>query len=117
MTLTNEKLPFSFQLDTKGIKTESQVISVEPPGVKSDRFENLFSGIRNILNLKNDQYRIDPIDQLTIDDLLCQIKIKAVRAQLTSREEKREDELMDIIVYCLLTLDKQQRQNLPKVSA
>ena len=111
-----QKLPLGFQRDIKAaLDATTGVCSCDPVQpvelMKSDRFENLFSGIKNILNLKNDQYLIDPIDVLSIDDLLCQIKIKAVRAQLTSREEKREDELMDIIVYCLLTLDKQQRMN------
>jgi hypothetical protein len=76
--------------------------------LKSDAFEPIFDTLREILNNKNSQYTQDPIGVLSIDDLLCQIKIKAVRAQLAATEEKRIDELQDIIVYCMLTLDKIQ---------
>lgn len=73
---------------------------------KSDQYEPLFEQIKSVLNSKNDQYLVDPISVLTIDDLLCQIKIKAVRAQLTCDPIKLEDELQDIVVYGLLTLHK-----------
>lgn len=73
---------------------------------KSDSFEPLFDAIKNVLNNKNNQYSIDPISILSLDDLLTQIKIKAVRAELAITSEKRTDELMDIIVYALLTLNK-----------
>ena len=43
---------------------------------------------------------------LSVDDLLTQIKIKAIRAKLTLEDEKRMDELLDIAVYSILTLEK-----------
>jgi len=73
---------------------------------KSDSFKSLFDTIKEVLDAKNGQYSIDPISVLSTDDLLCQIKIKAVRAQLVNMKDKRIDELTDIIVYSLLTWKK-----------
>lgn len=79
--------------------------------LKSLRFESIIDSIKSILDGKHNQYRSDPINVLSTDDLLCQIKIKAVRAQLAIRPEKMEDELLDIIVYSMLTLKKVYADN------
>lgn len=77
---------------------------------KSDRYVDILKAVTDILNSKDTQYHTDPIGVLSVDDLLCQIKIKAIRAQLTSPGNftKLEDELLDIIVYSILTLKKVQ---------
>ncbi|MFA5248424.1 MAG: hypothetical protein WC877_00960 [Dehalococcoidales bacterium] len=87
---------------------------------KSKKFTMLFNKISGILNSKDLQYREDPIFVLSTIDLLTQIKIKAVRAELTiypDKAEKLEDELLDIIVYSMLTLDKiyTERKEIPEL--
>lgn len=89
--------------ESKESETQSVKVTNSP---KSERFNYIIESIQKILNQKNTQYKTDPIQILSTDDLLCQIKIKAVRAQLTSDSDKLEDELLDIIVYSMLTLDK-----------
>lgn len=76
--------------------------------LKSDAYTDIFDSVINTLNSKDTQYTDDPIEVLSVEDLLCQIKIKAVRAQLTSpvNVAKLEDELLDIITYSMLTLKK-----------
>ena len=91
---------------TYTITTNSPVTSP-----KSDRFEPIFDEIRSIINAKSTQYATDPITVLSLADLLTQIKIKAIRAQLTCDTTKLSDELLDIIVYCMLTLDKTFKYN------
>ena len=78
------------------------------PTKKSDGYRDIFEQIENIINSKNTQYTIDPIEILSINDLLTQIKIKAIRAQLTNEQNKTKllDELIDVIVYCMLTMKK-----------
>ena len=78
------------------------------PTKKSDDYRDIFEQIENIINSKNTQYTIDPIEILSINDLLTQIKIKAIRAQLTNEQNKTKllDELIDVIVYCMLTMKK-----------
>lgn len=73
-------------------------------------FEPIIKTVTDTINTKPTQYHINPISILTIDDLLCQIKIKAVRAQCTSRDniDKQLDELLDIIVYSMLAWKKIQ---------
>jgi hypothetical protein len=75
--------------------------------LKSDRayIAEILDKIKYIINTKNNKYTIDPITILTTEDLLTQIKIKAVRAQLCKKDEVY-DELYDIIVYSILTLSK-----------
>ena len=58
------------------------------PIKKSDGYRDIFEQIENIINSKNTQYTIDPIEILSINDLLTQIKIKAIRAQLTKLQNK-----------------------------
>ena len=88
----NVKIPNSYEQDTK----------------KSNQFTDIFNQIKSIINSKNTQYTTDPIDLLAIEDLLTQIKIKAIRAQLTNEENKTKllDELIDVIVYSMLTMKK-----------
>jgi hypothetical protein len=76
--------------------------------LKSDAYTDIFDSVINTLNSKDTQYTVDPIEVLSVVDLLTQIKIKAVRAQLTSpgKVAKLEDELLDIITYSVLTLKK-----------
>lgn len=75
------------------------------PMKKSDTSKAL-DRVINTLDSKCNQYRKDPIDVLSIDELLTQLKIKVIRAQLTSDNLKQEDELLDVAVYAILTLDK-----------
>lgn len=101
--------PDEFKLKVSHPVTKIKSDTVE--NQKSDKYESIFDSIKNVLNKKNSQYSTDPISVLSIDDLLCQIKIKAVRAQLANFKEKREDELLDIIVYSILTLKKVEENN------
>lgn len=74
--------------------------------LKSDTFEPIFDKVKNIINLKDSQYSSDPIKVLSVTELLYQIRIKAVRADLATTLDKFEDEMLDIITYALLTLNK-----------
>lgn len=96
----------SYTGQTKEMNDISSDVTCINSTIKSNKFCTLFEKIRSVLNGKDGEYRTDPIDVLSTDDLLCQIKIKAVRAQLALKNEKLEDELLDIIVYSMLTLDK-----------
>jgi hypothetical protein len=73
---------------------------------KSDSYQGIIDEIKATIDGKNSEYKADPITVLSVDDLLCQIKIKGVRAQLAVTSEKQKDELLDIIVYSLLTMRK-----------
>lgn len=81
----------------KEIRTKSSL--------KSSSLTSLKRVIETI-DKKDKQYKRDPIDVLSVDDLTTQIKIKAIRACLTSDNIKKEDELLDIAVYSILTLEK-----------
>ncbi len=99
----NLKLPLNFWNETFENPREDEIITK-----KSDGYRGIFEQIENIINSKNTQYTTDPIEILSISDLLTQIKIKAIRAQLTNDENKTKllDELIDVIVYCMLTMKK-----------
>jgi hypothetical protein len=60
----------------------------------------------DIIDSKKDQYDGDPIAVLSLDNLLNQIEIKAVRARMSKTNEKRIDELLDNAVYSILTIEK-----------
>jgi uncharacterized protein involved in tolerance to divalent cations len=107
----NLKLSLYFWNETFENPREDEIIIK-----KSDGYREIFEQIENIINSKNTQYTTDPIDILSISDLLTQIKIKAIRAQLTNDENKTKllDELIDVIVYCMLTM-KKVNNNIEKV--
>ncbi|MFA5760381.1 MAG: hypothetical protein WC877_01310 [Dehalococcoidales bacterium] len=84
---------------------ESKPVSRNSLLLKSDNMKSL-ERVIDTINRKDKQYFKDPIQVLSTDDLLTQIKIKAIRAKLTFDDEKRMDELLDIAVYSILTLEK-----------
>jgi hypothetical protein len=87
-------------------QTTSDYFQNEKRPKKSDSYNDFINEIKAVIDGKNSEYKSDPIGVLSVDDLLCQIKIKGVRAQLAITREKRKDELLDIIVYSLLTMRK-----------
>jgi len=87
---------------------KSQDIPKEVPRnfpLKSDNMKSL-ERVIDTINRKDKQYFKDPIQVLSIDDLLTQVKIKVIRAKLTLDDEKRKDEILDGAVYLILTLEK-----------
>jgi len=95
--------------------------SSTPVGVKCggidksscEPYKSILEKIRQIIDLKNKQYTEDPIETLSLDDLLTQIKIKAVRAQLTNQNdiEKLLDEMFDTAIYDILAIAKVIKSN------
>lgn len=79
--------------------------------MKSDSFEYIFQTIKDTINVKNDQYRSNPIDIIPLDDLFAQLNIKVIRARESLTEERCIDELTDVITYAMLIWDKMQRES------
>ena len=84
---------------------ESKPVSRNSLLLKSDNMKSL-ERVIDTINRKDKQYFKDPIQVLSIDDLLTQVKIKVIRAKLTLDDEKRKDEILDGAVYLILTLEK-----------
>ena len=88
-------------------KTEDQPpdFMVNPPS-QNERVLAEIRGIEALFQQKNDQYLESPVEILPVESWLHQIRIKAERALQAIDHEKREEELKDCAVYCLLTLAK-----------
>jgi len=72
---------------------------------KHERMESIKLLLETI-DKKNDEYTVDPISVITIDDIITQIIIKAIRARYSKTTEKRLDELNDIAAYSVLGREK-----------
>lgn len=67
--------------------------------------------ISNTLSGKGGEYKESVISVLPRGDWLSQIVIKANRAQRAVSDEKLKDELLDTACYCILLLDKIERES------
>lgn len=82
----------------------------------TDSIKVIIERITNTLTGKGGEYKESVISVLPRSDWLSQIVIKANRAQRAVSDEKLKDELLDTACYCILLLDKLERET-PKVSS
>ncbi len=88
------------------IKVRAFFMNEQPESMKKSDTSEAMKRVVDTLDSKCNQYRRDPIDVISTNELITQLKIKVIRAQLTSDKAKQEDELLDVAVYAILTLDK-----------
>ena len=81
----------------------------------TDGIKAIIDRISNTLTNKGGEYKESVISVLPRGDWLSQIVIKANRAQRANSDEKLKDELLDTACYCILLLDKLERET-PKIS-
>lgn len=84
------------------------------PGVPG--LQVIIDRISKTLLGKGGEYKESVISVLPRNDWLSQIVIKANRAQRAVSDEKLKDELLDTACYCILLLDKIEREH-PKTQS
>lgn len=57
-------------------------------------------------NSKGKQYKREPVEYMEIDECIVQVKIKAIRAKEAISTEKQIDELKDVAVYAIKTMQR-----------
>lgn len=72
--------------------------------------QEIIDRISKTLIGKGGEYRESVISVLPRADWLSQIVIKANRAQRAVSDEKLKDELLDTACYCILLMDKIERE-------
>lgn len=80
----------------------------------TETIKTIIERISTTLTNKGGEYKDSVISILPRADWLSQIVIKANRAQRALSDEKLKDELLDTACYCILLLDKIER-DAPKV--
>jgi hypothetical protein len=73
-------------------------------------FNRICKDIMNLHTERNDKYSSSPVDELSISAWKYQIQIKATRALRATSPEKLKDELLDTAVYCILLLEKMEKE-------
>jgi hypothetical protein len=91
----------NYMLDAKTTTKEPIVSSI----LKHTKLKSL-KKIIDTIDSKNGEYAKDPMDYISLDDLLAQIRIKDVRFNCAKSKEKRLDELLDSIVYRIYAYEK-----------
>ena len=76
----------------------------------TESIKAIIDRISNTLIGKGGEYKESVISVLPRGDWLSQIVIKANRAQRAVSDEKLKDELLDTACYCILLLDKIERE-------
>ena len=76
----------------------------------TESIKAIIERISNTLTGKGGEYKESVISVLPRGDWLSQIVIKANRAQRAVSDEKLKDELLDTACYCILLLDKIERE-------
>lgn len=76
----------------------------------TESIKGIIDRISNTLTSKGGEYKDSVISVLPRADWLSQIVIKANRAQRAVSDEKLKDELLDTACYCILLLDKIERE-------
>ena len=76
----------------------------------TDGIKVIIERISQTLTGKGGEYKESVISVLPRSDWLSQIVIKANRAQRAVSDEKLKDELLDTACYCILLLDKLERE-------
>ena len=79
--------------------------------------QEIIDRISKTLTGKGGEYKESVISILPRADWLSQIVIKANRAQRAVSDEKLKDELLDTACYCILLLDKLERESPGKKSS
>lgn len=82
----------------------------------TDGIKEIINRISTTLTGKSGEYKESVISVLPRADWLSQIVIKANRAQRAVSDEKLKDELLDTACYCILLLDKMEREKPKTVS-
>lgn len=82
----------------------------------TDGIKEIINRISTTLTGKGGEYKESVISVLPRADWLSQIVIKANRAQRAVSDEKLKDELLDTACYCILLLDKMERER-PKTAS
>lgn len=77
----------------------------------TDSIKAIIERISTTLTGKGGEYKESVISVLPRGDWLSQIVIKANRAQRAVSDEKLKDELLDTACYCILLLDKIERES------
>lgn len=100
----------NYMLDAKTI-TKEPIVS---PILKHTKLKSL-KKIVDTIDSKNGEYTEDPMDYISLDDLLVQIRIKDIRFNYSKSKDKRLDELLDSIVYRIYAyeklLDEEENEN------
>lgn len=78
----------------------------------TDSIKAIIERISSTLIGKGGEYKESVISVLPRNDWLSQIVIKANRAQRAVSDEKLKDELLDTACYCILLLDKIERESI-----
>ena len=79
----------------------------------TESIKAIIDRISQTLTGKGGEYKESVISVLPRGDWLSQIVIKANRAQRAVSDEKLKDELLDTACYCILLLDKLEREGTP----
>lgn len=82
----------------------------------TDGIKMIVDRISTTLTGKGGEYKESVISVLPRADWLSQIVIKANRAQRAVSDEKLKDELLDTACYCILLLDKIERETASNAS-
>lgn len=93
-------------------KAQEQIEKSTKPDPKDDqnkRVLEVIDEIRELFLKKNDQYVVSPVEILPTESWLHQIRIKSERALQSKDPKKRDEEIRDCIVYGLLALGKNKR--------
>lgn len=102
----NKKLFTKLDDIMNDIKSDMKNVGGDLDKPKHERLK-IVPMILETIDKKNDEYSVDPISVLSIDDLITQMYIKIIRSRYAKSPEKRLDEIIDIIVYGILTGEKQ----------
>ena len=62
--------------------------------------------VTDTANSKGAQYKREPVEYIEIDECIVQVKIKAIRAKESIGTEKQIDELKDVAVYAIKTMQR-----------
>lgn len=65
-------------------------------------YDDILAIAGTTLNYKGGHYRIEPSSMCRIETLLRQIELKALRAVEAKKPEKKLDDLIDTICYCVI---------------
>jgi hypothetical protein len=91
---------------TKQHNQMSYKLEPSEPKDQNTRVLEVIDEIRELFLTKNDAYVISPVEILPMESWLHQIRIKAERALQAKDPRKRNEEIKDCAVYCLLALGK-----------